>query len=111
VPKGLVNLALAFDDTGRVSFLLLTPLSPLPATEIEHRASQVATAFFQEKFNDVYSGFDEALNSRPIGCNSCLARLRTRSDISITSCARPRTRISISSTCSVNSREAKPPSV
>jgi len=24
---------------------------------LEHRASRVATAFFEEKFNDVYSGF------------------------------------------------------
>jgi hypothetical protein len=42
-----------------VPFLLITPLFALPATEIKHRATQVATAFFEEKFKDVYSGFDE----------------------------------------------------
>lgn len=62
--KALVNLALAFDDTGRVSFLLITPLSALPATEIKHRATQVATTFFGQKFNDVYSGFDESLKNQ-----------------------------------------------
>jgi hypothetical protein len=66
--KALVNLALSFDDTGRVSFLLVTPLSPLSAAEIKHRATQVATAFFDQKFNDVYSGFDEPLkNQLPAG--------------------------------------------
>ena len=59
--KALVNLALAFDDTGRVSYLLITPLSALPATEIKHRATQIVTAFFEQKFQDVYSGFDESL--------------------------------------------------
>ena len=62
--KALVNLALAFDATGRVSYLLITPLSSLPVTEIKHRATQVATAFFEEKFNDVYSGFDEPLKNQ-----------------------------------------------
>ncbi len=45
-----MNLALSFDDTGRVSFLLITPLSALPPTEIKPRAMQVATAFFEQKF-------------------------------------------------------------
>ena len=62
--KALVNLALAFDDTGRVSFLLVTPLSALPAAEMKRRASQVATAFFEEKFKEVHSGFDEPLKNQ-----------------------------------------------
>lgn len=62
--KALVNLALTFDEANTVSFILITPLSALPRSEIEHRAKEVATNFFQEKFNDVYSGFDASLKSQ-----------------------------------------------
>jgi alpha/beta superfamily hydrolase len=62
--KALVNLALTFDEANRVSFILITPLSALPRSEIEHRALEVATHFFQEKFNDVVSGFDATLKTQ-----------------------------------------------
>lgn len=62
--RALVNLALAFDEANRVSFILLTPLSALPKEEIEQRAVEVATEFFQEKFNDVFSGFDANLKNQ-----------------------------------------------
>jgi Protein of unknown function (DUF3887) len=62
--RALVNLALAFDEANRVSFILITPLSALPRSEIEHRAIKVATEFFQEKFNDVFSGFDANLKNQ-----------------------------------------------
>jgi hypothetical protein len=62
--RALVNLALAFDEMNRVSFLLLTPLSALPKQEIEHRAAEVATEFFQEKLTHVFSGFDPNLKSQ-----------------------------------------------
>jgi hypothetical protein len=62
--KGLLNLALAFDPTNRVNYVLLTPLSALPKQEIERRATTVAKDFFEQKFNDVYSGFDQNLQSQ-----------------------------------------------
>jgi hypothetical protein len=62
--RSLLNLALTFDDANRVSFLLLTPLSALPKSEIEHRAVALANEFFQEKFADVFSGFDANLKSQ-----------------------------------------------
>jgi Protein of unknown function (DUF3887) len=62
--KGFVNLALSFDEANRVAFVLVTPLSPLPKAEIEHRAAGVADQFFQEKFNDVFSGFDQNLKNQ-----------------------------------------------
>jgi hypothetical protein len=62
--KALVNLALAFDETNRVSFILITPLSALPKSEIEHRAVEVATEFFQETFDDVFAGFDANLKNQ-----------------------------------------------
>jgi hypothetical protein len=36
--KALVNLALAYDGASRISYILVTPLAPLPKNEIEHRA-------------------------------------------------------------------------
>jgi hypothetical protein len=62
--KGLLNLALAFDPADRVSYVLLTPLSALPKQEIERRAVKVVSDFFEQKFNDVYSGFDQNLQSQ-----------------------------------------------
>jgi Protein of unknown function (DUF3887)/Reverse transcriptase (RNA-dependent DNA polymerase) len=62
--RSLVNLALTFDEANRVSYILITPLSALPRSEIEHRALGVVTDFFQEKFNDVFSGFDASLKSQ-----------------------------------------------
>jgi hypothetical protein len=62
--KALVNLALGFDEVNTVSFILLTPLSPLSRSEIEQRAQKVASNFFQERFTDVYSGFDTNLKNQ-----------------------------------------------
>lgn len=62
--KALVNLTLAFDEANRVSFILITPLSALPRNEIERRALDVATNFFNEKFSDVFSTFDESLKTQ-----------------------------------------------
>lgn len=62
--KTLLNLALAFDPTNRVTYVLLTPLSALPKPEIERRAKKVVSDFFEQKFNDVYSGFDQNLRSQ-----------------------------------------------
>jgi Protein of unknown function (DUF3887) len=59
--KGLLNLALAFDAEDRVSFVLLTPLSALSKQQIESRALTVVADFFGQKFNDVYSDFDQNL--------------------------------------------------
>ena len=62
--KALLSIALAFDDTNRVSYILITPLSPLSRNEIEQRAALVASDFFQEKFDQVFSQFDESLRSQ-----------------------------------------------
>jgi hypothetical protein len=62
--RALVNLALAFDEANRVSFLLVTPLSSLPKQEIEHRATGIASAFLQQRFDDVFAGFDANLKSQ-----------------------------------------------
>jgi hypothetical protein len=62
--SAFVNLALAYDGTNRVSFILLTPLSSLPKSEIEHRAVQVAAEFFQQRFDDIFSRFDVSLKNQ-----------------------------------------------
>lgn len=62
--KRPLNLVLSFDDANRVSFIFLTPLSALTKSEIEHRAVEIATEFFQEKFADVFSEFDANLKSQ-----------------------------------------------
>lgn len=62
--KALINLALAFDDASRVSFILITPLSALPKSEIEHRAAGIVSDFFQEKFDHVFSQFDDGLRGQ-----------------------------------------------
>lgn len=62
--KGLLNLALAFDPTNRVSYFLLTPLSPLPKQEIERRAAKAVSDFFAQKFSDVYADFDQSMQSQ-----------------------------------------------
>jgi hypothetical protein len=62
--KALVNLALAFDNANRVSFILITPLSALPKSEIEHLAAGVVSDFFKEKFDHVFSQFDEGLRGQ-----------------------------------------------
>lgn len=59
--KGFLNLALVFDPTNRMSYVLLTPLSALPKEEMERRAMKAASDFFEQKFTDVYSGFDQNL--------------------------------------------------
>jgi Protein of unknown function (DUF3887) len=62
--KGLLSLALAFDPTNRVSYVLLTPLSALPKQEIERRASNAVSDFFTQKFSDLYAKFDESMQSQ-----------------------------------------------
>jgi hypothetical protein len=62
--KALVNLALVFDDANRVSFVLVTPLSPLSKGEIEQRAERFVSDFFQQKFERISSQFDQALKAQ-----------------------------------------------
>jgi hypothetical protein len=62
--KGLLNLALVFDPTNRVSYVLLTPLSALPKQEIERRATKAVSNFFEQKFTDLYSDFDQNLQNQ-----------------------------------------------
>lgn len=62
--KGLLNLALAFDPTNRVTYFLLTPLSALPKQEIERRATQAVSDFFGQKFSDLYASFDQNLQTQ-----------------------------------------------
>lgn len=65
--KGLLNLALAFDPANRVGFILLTPLSSLSKQEIENHAVKAVSDFFAQKFNVVYSDFDQNLrNQNPV---------------------------------------------
>jgi len=62
--KALVNLALAFDDVNRVSYILITPLSARPKSEIESRAAGVVADFFAQKFDKVFSQFGEGLKGQ-----------------------------------------------
>jgi hypothetical protein len=62
--KTLVNVALVFDDANRVSYLLITPLSPLSKSEIEQRAERFVSDFFQQKFEHISSQFDQALKAQ-----------------------------------------------
>jgi hypothetical protein len=57
-------VALAFDDANRVSFILITHLLALPKSEIERRAAGVVSDFFQQKFDQVFSQFDDGLKGQ-----------------------------------------------
>ena len=62
--KALINVALAFDQTGLMTVFLITPLSALPKKEIEHRAIVIASEFFQKRFDEVFGEFNADLKGQ-----------------------------------------------
>jgi Protein of unknown function (DUF3887) len=62
--KTLINLALVYDGANRISFILITPLSSLPGSEIESQAEKIANDFFHENFAEIVAAFDTNLRNQ-----------------------------------------------